>query len=83
METLAVKGHIIGGQQSANVNKITRLRLMLEKEMTVELQMSEIPGISQRTRDVSNAQIALCARILKFLENDSARRFDEQDAPNS
>ena len=83
MDTLAVTGQIIGGPQPANVNKMTRLRLMIEKEIKVELQMLEIPGISQRTRDVSNAQIALCARILQFLENDNARRIDEHDAPRS
>ena len=82
METLAVKGQIIGGPQNANVNSTTRLRLFIEGKLKDLERRTDFFTRSQDMR-VFNAERYAYFNVLQFLEGDCARRIDEQDALRS
>ena len=76
MDTLAVTGQIVGGPQNANVNKITRLRLFAEEQLIDLIKWPNLKTDDIREKLILNAKIDVYLDILRFLQDDCARRID-------
>jgi len=81
--TMAVTGQIIGGPQYANVNSTTRFRLFAEEQLIDLIKWPNLKTVDTRERLILNAKIDVYLDILQFLQDDCARRIDEQDALRS